>query len=75
MSAKLVTREFGGRHSPQQVLVDAMQYVDGAQCLVVAFIDKDGYICSSWSDSSVTTRLGVLDVAKHRMIDLSKEQP
>jgi hypothetical protein len=73
MTAELKTAAFGEKVSPAQLLIDAMQHMEGAHMLVLVFIDKDDIICTAWSDGRVTERCGILDVAKARMIDSAKE--
>jgi hypothetical protein len=65
------TRDFGGKLSPSQVLIDVMQYTDEAKTLVVVFIDKDDCINTAWADGALSQRVGLCDIAKHRMIDLA----
>lgn len=72
MTAELKTGRFGDRASPQQVLIDALDHADDMALVVVCNINKNGDICSSWSSAALTHRLGVLDVVKHRMIELAR---
>ena len=65
------TAAFGGKHTPKQVLLDAMGHAESFKCCVVVYLDDDDYVNTSWSDSSMLTRMGMMDVAKLRMFDAS----
>ena len=68
MTAELKSAAFGGQITPTQLLADTVRLVGGAKCAVLVYLDDDGYIKTGWSDGSLAERLGLLDVAKHRMI-------
>lgn len=67
------TIPFGNRHSPKQVLIDAMEHADTAKMLVVVMLDGEDYVQTSWSDGSMLARVGMCDVAKGRMIEAAQE--
>ena len=68
MSIKTVA--FGGKHTPEQVLLNAIEHVHeyGAQCVVVVLLDGDDYIQTSHSDGSATTKVGLLEWGKRRLM-------
>lgn len=68
MSAELKTAAFGNKLTPAQLLAGSMSDVEGASLAVLVYVDKDGYVCTGWSDGHLTDRCGILEVAKHRMI-------
>jgi len=75
VSNKVVTGKFGSELSPNQILINALEFADDMDCLVVAFTNKEGSISSGWSSSPVTSRLGLLDLAKLMMIEsISNEE-
>lgn len=67
------TFAFGGKHTPEQVLVDVLNDGNEKKCLVVVYLDGDDYIQTAWSDGSMLGRMGMLDVAKLRMFDSAQE--
>lgn len=72
----LKTAAFGGKRTPQQSLIGAMEddrFAD-AKIAVVVFLDADDGINTCWSDGSLLKRIGLLEFAKRRMIDLSIEE-
>jgi len=62
------TAAFGDKRTPTQVLISAQQDAENYDCVVVVVLDKDGYVDSAWSDGSALKRMGMLDVAKVRMM-------
>lgn len=67
------TIAFGNRHTPKQVLIDAMEHAETAKMCVVVMLDADEYVQTAWASSSMLSRIGMLDVAKLRMIDVAQE--
>lgn len=74
--SKVRTIAFGGKRTPEQALIGAMEdeLFEGAKIAVVVFLDKDEGINTCWSDGSLLKRIGLLEFAKRRMIDISIEQ-
>lgn len=68
------TAVFGGRHSPEQVLLDALNHAEHMQCCVVIYFDKDEFIQTSWSDGSMLQRMGMAQVAALRMLEVAQEE-
>ena len=71
--SSVTTIAFGNKHTPHQTLIDATAKIDGVQTVVVVMLDADDYVVTSWSDGSMLKRLGMLDIAKLRMIDAGQE--
>lgn len=71
---KLKTANFGNRHTPCQVLIDALHEAEDAKACIVVLLDKDDYIRTGWSDAWTTTRVGLLEFAKQRIIALASEE-
>ncbi len=71
--SSVTTIAFGNKHTPHQTLIDAMSHIDGVQTVIVVMLDEDDYVVTSWSDGSMLKRLGMLDMAKLRMIDEGQE--
>ena len=69
----IITAAFGGKHTPKQVLLDALEHAESFQCCVVVYFDADDYVNTAWSDGSMLQRLGMLDIAKLRMIDAAQD--
>lgn len=67
------TIAFGNRHTPKQVLIDAMDQAETAKLCVVVMLDADDYVQTAWADGSMLSRVGMLDAAKLRMIDAAQE--
>lgn len=74
MSDLIETVAFGGRHTPTQVLIDALNNAETFKCCVVVYLDDEDYVQTTWSDGSMLMRIGMMDVAKLRMLDASEEQ-
>jgi len=70
----LKTAQFGNKHAPEQTLIDALSVIEGTKIAVVVFLDKDDYVCTSWSDGSLLKRLGMMDIAKIRMMETAEEE-
>jgi len=70
---ELKTAAFGNRHTPRQLLIDALEKVEKAKMAVLIYVDENDYIISGWSDGSLLKRIGMLDVAKLRMIESGSE--
>ena len=68
------TAAFGGKHTPKQVLLDALEKTEDCQCLVVVYLDSNDYVMTSWSDGSMLQRMGMMDVAKLRMFDAAQDE-
>ncbi len=66
---------FGDNLTPRQAVITALEskYMEGAEIAVVVFLGEDDSINTCWSSGSLLKRLGLLDFAKRRMIDLSIE--
>lgn len=67
------TTNFGDKHSPSQVLIDALDKAGTAKTVIVIILDEEDYIQTSWSDSTSLVRLGLLETAKYRTADLMME--
>lgn len=59
---------FNNKQNPEQVLIDSMEDAKDAKALVVVMLDKDDYILTGWSHGWSTQRIGLLEIAKHRMM-------
>ena len=64
---------FAGKRTPSQSVLDALGGLNDAKIAVLVFLDKDEQINTSWSDGSLLNRVGMLEFAKIRMIELSHE--
>jgi len=71
--SNLETAQFGNKHAPEQTLIDVLSNIDGAKVVVVVMLDKDDYVQTSWSDGSMLMRIGMMDVAKIRMLEAGQE--
>lgn len=71
---KLGAALFGGKRNPQQTVINAVDIAQDAEIAVVVIKTKDGYIDTGWSDGCLTSRLGMLDLAKRQMIQTSEEE-
>ncbi len=71
--AKIATAAFGGKHTPRQVLLDALEDADTFKCCVLVCVDDEDYVNAGWSDGSMLKRMGMMDVAKLRMLDAAQE--
>lgn len=67
------TFSFGGKHTPEQTLISALNNDDDKQCVVIVYLDRDGYVKTVWSDGSMLGRIGMLDVAKTQMLEAAQE--
>lgn len=65
------TIPFGNKHTPDQVLIDAMN--TKAKMVVVVILDEHDCIEVAWSDGSVLKRLGMLEIAKIHMVEAISE--
>jgi len=72
--SKVSTAAFGGKHTPRQVLIDALNHTDRFKCCVVVCLDDEDYVHTSWSDGSSLKRMGMMEVAKLRMFNAADEQ-
>jgi len=67
------TAAFGGKRTPKHTIISALEDAEDAQLAIVVLLDKDGYVMSAWSDGSCLKRLGLLEIAKQRMVDTLRE--
>ena len=67
------TAAFGGKHTPKQVLLDALDHAGDFKCCVLVYVDQNDYVYTAWSDGSMLMRMGMMDVAKIRMLDAGQE--
>jgi len=73
MSDNIRTAAFGNKHTPKQVLLDALNQSDDMKVCVVVHLDKDDYVITSWSDGSSLKRMGMMQAAALRMLDAAQE--
>lgn len=70
------TAPFGGKTSPKQTIIDALELsedVDVEIAVVVVLTKENKIVSTGWSDGSLLKRLGMLEMAKHQMIQASDE--
>jgi hypothetical protein len=67
------TAAFGGKHTPKQVLLDALNHADDFKCCVLVYVDQNDYVYTAWSDGSMLKRIGMMDVAQIRMLEAGQE--
>ncbi len=67
MSIKVV--DFGGKLTPEQLLLRCMEHASRAKILCVVMLDEDDYILTGASDGSALKKLGLLDVFKDRLME------
>ena len=72
--SNLKTAQFGTKQTPQQTLIDALENGSKAKIAIVVYLDESYYIHTSWSDGSLLKRLGMLEIAKLKMLDCAKEE-
>lgn len=65
--------KFGNKVTPQQALLGTLNEATDMDCVVIVYVDREGYIRTSWSNSSMLKRLGMMQVASNRMIELAQE--
>lgn len=70
----VTTHSFGDRHTPQQVLIDALEQADDMQVVVIVYLDKEDFIHSGWSDGSSLKRIGMLETVKSSILE-SQDEP
>ena len=68
------TAAFGNKHTPKQLLLDALNHADDMKICVVVQLDKDDYVLTSWSDGSSLKRMGMMQIAALRMMDATQEE-
>ena len=68
------TGAFGNKHTPKQLLLDALNHADDMQVCVVVHLDKDDYVLTSWSDGSSLKRMGMMQVAALQMLNATQEK-
>ncbi len=64
---------FGGNRTPRQALLNVLDLADDAKIAVVVILDKDDGVNTAWSDGSLLKRIGMLEFAKMRMMELACE--
>lgn len=65
---------FGNKHTPEQVLLGALNHADDLEILVISMLSKDGYIHTSWTGGLLSQRLGIMDFSQRKMMDISMEE-
>lgn len=66
MSIKVV--DFGGKLTPDQLLLRCMEKSSTAKIVCVVMLDADDYILTGASDGSALKKLGMIDVFKDRLV-------
>lgn len=67
------TVAFGNRHTPEQILLDALQQTKHMKTIVLVYMDNDRYVHSAWSQGMSVERIGLLELAKLRQVELMQE--
>ena len=67
------TAAFGNKHTPKQLLLDALNHADQMQICIVIQLDAEDCVQTSWSDGSLLSRMGMTQVASLRMLDAEQE--
>lgn len=63
------TAPFGGKLGAHQLVTSLIDEIKESQIAIVVFLDKDDFVETYWSDGSSLKRLGMLDMAKRRIME------
>jgi hypothetical protein len=71
----VIPHPFGGKRTPEQVLIDALSECESYEQVVVVAVDKEGAIRTGWSQGSNLEFIGMLTFATERMCQRAAYDP